>query len=211
VVTAEGFRFLVDCGAAAVKVGMGSGSICITQEQKGTGRGLATAVMKVVEAREKYFAETGRYIPVCADGGIVNSKDISIALALGADYIMMGRYFARMEESPTEKVVINNRIMKPYWGEGSHRASEWKKQRYHQSKFAEGVEGFVEYAGKLRDNIDITVSKIKATMSTCGVTSLKELHESAELELVSSLSIREGKVHDVFVPENNESIGDISY
>lgn len=208
VVTAEGFRYLVESGAAAVKVGMGSGSICITQEQKGTGRGLATAVMMVAEERDKYFTETGKYIPICADGGIVNSKDIVVALALGADYVMMGRYFARMEESPTEKVMINNRVMKPYWGEGSNRAREWKEQRYHQAKFAEGVEGFVEYAGKLKDNLDITISKIKATLSTCGVETIDELHKKAELELVSSLSIREGKVHDIFVPESNEFLGD---
>ncbi|MBI5727476.1 MAG: IMP dehydrogenase [Ignavibacteriales bacterium] len=205
VVTGEGFRFLVESGAAAIKVGMGSGSICITQEQKGTGRGLATAIIKVVEERNAYLHETGKYIPVCADGGIVNSKDMSMALALGADYVMMGRYFARMEESPTEKVMINNRVMKPYWGEGSNRAREWKQQRYHQAKFAEGVEGFVEYAGKLKDNLEVSISKIRATMSTCGVTTIDELHEKAEIELVSSLSIREGKVHDIFVPENNES------
>lgn len=208
VVTSEGFRFLVDCGAQAVKVGMGSGSICITQEQKGTGRGLATAIIKVAEERDAYLQETGIYIPICADGGIVNSKDMSMALALGADYVMMGRYFARMEESPTEKVMINNRVMKPYWGEGSNRAREWKQQRYHQAKFAEGVEGFVEYAGKLKDNLDVSISKIKATMSTCGVTTIEELHEKAELELVSSLSIREGKVHDIFVPDNNELLGE---
>ncbi len=208
VVTADGFRYLVDHGARAIKIGMGSGSICITQEQKGTGRGLATAIIAVSDARDKYFSETGKYIPLIADGGIVNSKDLVIALALGADYAMMGRYFARMEESPTETVTINNRIMKPYWGEGSNRAREWQQRRYHQATFAEGVEGFVEYAGKLKDNIDRTIMKIKSTLSTCGVSSIPELHQHAELELVSSLSIREGKVHDVFVPQNNDYLGD---
>jgi IMP dehydrogenase len=208
IVTAEGFRYLVEAGARAIKVGMGSGSICITQEQKGTGRGLATAIMKVNEERNKYFKETGKYIPVIADGGIVHSKDIVIALALGADYAMMGRYFARMEEAPGDKVTINNRIMKPYWGEGSNRAREWSQKRYHQAVFAEGVEGFVEYAGKLKDNIDATTSKIKATLSTCGVSSIAEFHDKAELELVSSLSIREGKVHDIFIPQDSEYSGD---
>ncbi len=208
IVTAEGFRYLVECGAKAIKVGMGSGSICITQEQKGTGRGLATAIIKVNEERNKYFAETGKYMPVIADGGIVSSKDLVIALALGADYVMMGRYFARTEESPGEKVTINNRIMKPYWGEGSNRAREWQQKRYNQASFAEGVEGFVEYAGKLKDNIETTISKIKSTFSTCGVSTITELHEKAELELVSSLSIREGKVHDVFVPQDTELTGD---
>lgn len=200
VVTGEGFDFLVASGAGGVKVGMGGGSICITQEQKGTGRGLATAVMKVVEARDAHAQRTGEYIPVIADGGIVHAKDVVTALALGADVAMMGRYFARMEESPTEKVTINNRVMKPYWGEGSPRAREWKTVRYHQGSFAEGVEGFVEYAGKLKDNLEDTLAKIRASMSTCGVTSIEELHERAELELVSALAIREGQVHDIYLP-----------
>jgi len=211
IVTAEGFQYLVDNGAAAVKVGMGSGSICITQEQKGTGRGLATAIMKTVAQRDLYCSQSGIYIPIIADGGISNSKDISVALALGADAIMMGRYFARMEEAPTEKMTINRRIMKPYWGEGSNRAREWKQQRYNQSQFIEGVEGFVEYAGRLKENIDITISKITSTMSTCGVASIQELHENAELEVVSSLSIREGKVHDIFIPDNSEYFDNDSY
>ncbi|MFH1727278.1 MAG: IMP dehydrogenase [Pseudomonadota bacterium] len=200
IITAEAFDALASWGADAVKVGMGGGSICITQEQKGTGRGLATSVIKVAEARDKYFKKTGNYIPVIADGGIVNAKDIVIALAMGADYVMMGRYFARLDESPTEKLTINNRVMKPYWGEGSARARDWKEVRYHQAKFVEGVEGFVEYSGKLRDNLPETISKIKASMSSAGVKDIQELHEKAELELVSALSIREGKVHDIYMP-----------
>ncbi len=200
VITEAGFRYLVDAGAAAVKVGMGGGSICITQEQKGTGRGLATAVIRVAEERDRYFEETGKYIPVIADGGIVTAKDVVISLALGADCAMLGRYFARMEEAPTEKVVINNRPMKPYWGEGSARARYWRDIRYHQAKFSEGVEGFVEYAGKLRDNLDETLAKITASMSSCGVRNINELHRNSEIELVSALSIREGKVHDLYMP-----------
>ena len=205
IITAEGFDFLVEAGARAVKVGMGGGSICITQEQKGTGRGLATAIIKVCETRDRFFKKTGKYIPIIADGGIVHAKDIVIALALGADYVMMGRYFARMEESPTRKVTVNNRVMKPYWGEGSDRARQWKEMRYNQTNFVEGVEGFVEYAGRLRDNLEETLSKIKASMSSCGVSNIKELHEQAELEVVSSLSIREGKVHDIFMPEKERN------
>ena len=205
IITKEGFRYLVEAGAGAVKVGMGGGSICITQEQKGTGRGLATTIIDVVEERDKYFKETGKYIPIIADGGVTSTKDITIALALGADYVMMGRYFARMEESPTDKIVVNNRVMKPYWGEGSARARDWKLKRYNQSKFVEGVEGLVEYAGRLRDNLEETLAKIKSSMSTCGVQNIREFHQKAELELVSALSIREGKVHDIYqATESNE-------
>jgi len=208
IVTAAGFDYLVAAGAKAIKVGMGGGTICITQEQKGTGRGLATALMDVCEARDRYLAKTGEYIPVIADGGVVTAKDATIALALGADSVMMGRYFARMDESPTEKVLIKNRVMKPYWGEGSARAREWKAARYHQSMFVEGVEGFVEYAGKLADNLPETLAMMKSSLSSCGVANIAELHREAELEIVSALSIREGKAHDIYIPSGNE--GDAS-
>ena len=197
IITGDGFAYLAESGVGAVKVGMGGGSICITQEQKGTGRGLASAIIDVVEARDRYADTTGIYLPIIADGGIVNSKDAVIALALGADAVMMGRYFARMDESPTSKLQINGRTMKPYWGEGSARAREWSPARYSQSSFLEGVEGFVEYAGKLRDNLPQFLSKIKAAMASCGCQSIEQLHERAELELVSGLSIREGQVHDI--------------
>ncbi|MEW5825643.1 MAG: IMP dehydrogenase [Candidatus Bipolaricaulota bacterium] len=197
VITADGFDALVAAGAGAVKVGMGGGSICITQEQKGTGRGLATAIIDVAAARDRHAEKAGAHVPIVADGGIVNSKDVVIALALGADAVMMGRFFARMEESPTETVRIGERVMKPYWGEGSARAREWSPARYRQAAFVEGVEGFVEYAGKLRDNLPLLVSKVKAAMSSCGCATVDELHREAELELVSALAIREGKVHDV--------------
>jgi len=203
IITKEGFDFLVKAGASAIKVGMGGGSICITQEQKGTGRGLATTIIDVVEARDDYFNKTGKYIPIAADGGVTSTKDVTIALALGADYVMMGRYFARMDESPTDKIVVNNRVMKPYWGEGSARAQNWKDRRYNQGKFVEGVEGMVEYAGHLRDNLDETLAKIRSSMATCGAKNIQEFHEKAELEVVSSLSIREGKPHDIFLSAEN--------
>ncbi len=197
VITGAGFDDLVASGAGAVKVGMGGGSICITQEQKGTGRGLASAVLEVAEARDRHAQESGQYIPIIADGGVVNSKDGVIALALGADAVMMGRYFARMDESPTGKVQINGRTMKPYWGEGSARARDWSPARYQQATFLEGVEGFVEYAGSLRENLPRFLGKIRAAMSSCGCATIADLHTNAELEVVSGLSIREGKVHDV--------------
>ena len=209
IITKAGFKYLVECGATGIKVGMGGGSICITQEQKGTGRGLATTVIDVVEERDKYYEETGIYIPIGADGGVTSTKDVTMALALGADYVMMGRYFARMEESPTAKIVVNNRVMKPYWGEGSARAQKWKEKRYNQGKFVEGVEGLVEYSGHIKDNLGETLAKIKASMSTCGVANISEFHANAEMEVVSALSIREGKAHDIYMgPEANLSEND---
>lgn len=200
VVTAAGFEYLADAGAGAVKVGMGSGTICITQEQKGTGRGLGTAILDVAAARDRYLEKTGRYVPVIADGGVVTAKDVVIALALGADSVMMGRYFARMDESPSEKVVVSGRLMKAYWGEGSSRAREWKMARYGQASFVEGVEGLVDYVGKLADNLPETLAMVRSSMASCGVADLEDLHRNAEVELVSALSIREGQVHDVMLP-----------
>ncbi|MFZ2958202.1 MAG: IMP dehydrogenase [Candidatus Ozemobacteraceae bacterium] len=206
IITGAGFQFLVDSGACAVKIGMGGGSICITQEQKGTGRGLGTAIIEVVQARDAYFQKTGAYIPLIADGGIGTGKDIVIALALGADVVMLGRYFARFEESPTEKINIKNRVMKPYWGEGAPRAREWRERRYRQDNFAEGVEGYVEYAGSLHDNLVETLAKVRSTFSTCGVATIAELHENAVVEVVSGLSIREGRVHDIHLPEGDSAL-----
>ena len=205
VVTGEGFDFLVQAGADAVKVGMGGGSICITQEQKGTGRGLATAIADVAEARDAHYGKTGIYIPIIADGGLRNAKDVSISLALGADSAMMGRYFARMDESPTDTVTVNGRTMKPYWGEGSARAREWKNVRYHQAAFLEGVEGFVDYAGKLKDNLYKTLAKLRSTLSTCGARTVEEFQQTALLEAVSPLAVREGQVHDIYLPGDVDS------
>lgn len=206
VVDADGFRYLVEAGADFVKVGIGGGSICITREQKGIGRGQATALIEVAEARDKYYEETGIYVPICSDGGIVHDYHMALALAMGADFLMMGRYFARFDESPTKKLKIGNSIVKEYWGEGSNRAQNW--QRYddgsgHSLKFEEGVDSYVPYAGKLKDNLDITLGKIKATMCSCGLIDLESLRKNAKITLVSSTSIVEGGAHDV-VLKNRE-------
>lgn len=200
VVDAEGFRFLADAGADFVKVGIGGGSICITREQKGIGRGQATAVIEVAEARQKYYEETGIYIPICSDGGIVYDYHITLALAMGADFVMLGRYFARFDESPSNKVHIGNSYMKEYWGEGSARARNW--QRYDMGgdgklSFEEGVDSYVPYAGALKDNVQLSLSKIRSTMCNCGAMSIQELQDKAKLTLVSATSIVEGGAHDV--------------
>lgn len=204
VVDAEGFRYLADAGADFIKVGVGGGSICITRETKGIGRGQASALIDVVEARDKYFEEKGIYIPICSDGGIVHDHHITIALALGADFVMMGRYFARFDESPTRVVKKGNNFVKEYWGEGSNRARNW--QRYDmggESKlsFEEGVDSYIPYAGRLHDNLAITVAKIKSTMCNCGSITIPELHKKARLTLVSQVSISEGSAHDVMLKE----------
>ncbi len=204
VVDKEGFLYLAEAGADFIKVGIGGGSICITREQKGIGRGQATALIEVAAARDEYFEQTGIYIPICSDGGIVQDYHMVLAMAMGADFLMMGRYFARFDESPTRKLLIGGNYVKEYWGEGSNRARNW--QRYDMGgadglKFEEGVDSFVPYAGKLKDNLDITLGKIKSTMCSCGVTDLQALKENAKITLVSSTSIIEGGAHDVIVKE----------
>ena len=204
VVDKEGFRYLAEAGADFIKVGVGGGSICITRETKGIGRGQASALIDVVEARNEYFEETGIYIPICSDGGIVHDHHITIALALGADYVMMGRYFARFDESPTRVVKRGNTYVKEYWGEGSNRARNW--QRYDMGgdsklSFEEGVDSYIPYAGRLKDNLAVTVAKIKSTMCNCGSITIPEFHEKARLTLVSDVSISEGSAHDVILKE----------
>ena len=205
VVDREGFRFLADCGADFIKVGIGGGSICITRETKGIGRGQATALIEVCKARDEYFEETGVYIPVCSDGGIVYDHHIALALAMGADFLMLGRYFARFDESPTNKVNVNGSYMKEYWGEGSNRARNW--QRYDMGgaqklSFEEGVDSYVPYAGSLKDNVNLTLAKIRSTMCNCGALNLEELRDKAKLTLVSATSIVEGGAHDVLLKDN---------
>ncbi len=205
VVDADGFLFLAEAGADFVKVGIGGGSICITRETKGIGRGQATALIEVAAARDDYYKRTGVYIPICSDGGLVHDYHMTLALAMGADFLMMGRYFARFDESPTAKLIVNGSYVKEYWGEGSNRARNW--QRYDlggQSKlsFEEGVDSYVTYAGPLHDNLEKSVYKIKSTMCNCGVTNLADLKRDAKLTLVSSVSIVEGGSHDVILKNN---------
>lgn len=202
VVDRDGFMFLAEAGADFVKVGIGGGSICITREQKGIGRGQATATIEVAKARDEYYAKTGIYVPICSDGGIVHDYHMTLALAMGADFVMLGRYFARFDESPTNKLTINGNYVKEYWGEGSNRARNW--QRYDMGgstklSFEEGVDSYVPYAGSLHDNVSMSMSKIRHTMCNCGALSISELQKKAKITLVSQASISEGSSHDVVV------------
>ena len=209
VVDADGFRFLADCGADFIKVGIGGGSICITRETKGIGRGQATALIEVCRARDEYFAETGIYVPVCSDGGIVYDHHITLALAMGADFVMLGRYFARFDESPTNKISIGGNYFKEYWGEGSARARNWQRYDLGGDKklsFEEGVDSYVPYAGSLKDNVALSLSKVKSTMCNCGALTIKELQEKAKITLVSATSIVEGGAHDVIQKDKSQTV-----
>ena len=206
VVDRDGFRFLAEAGADFVKIGIGGGSICITRETKGIGRGQATAVIEVAKARDEYFRETGVYVPICSDGGIVHDYHITLALAMGSDFCMLGRYFSRFDESPTNKVMVNGNYMKEYWGEGSARARNW--QRYDMGgasklSFEEGVDSYVPYAGSLHDNVSLTLAKVRSTMCNCGALTIPQLQEKAKLTLVSSVSIVEGGAHDVVLKDSS--------
>jgi IMP dehydrogenase len=209
VVERDGFRFLADAGADFVKVGIGGGSICITREQKGIGRGQASAVIDVAAARDEYFKETGIYVPICSDGGIVYDYHMTLALAMGADFLMLGRYFSRFDESPTNKLNINGSYVKEYWGEGSNRARNW--QRYDLGgesglSFEEGVDSYVPYAGSLKDNVGLSLSKMKSTMCNCGVIDIPSLQRDTKLTPVSATSITEGGAHDVILKEQTANI-----
>ena len=209
VVDREGFRFLAEAGADFVKVGIGGGSICITREQKGIGRGQATSVIEVAAERDRYLAETGIYVPICSDGGIVYDHHMTLALAMGSDFMMLGRYFARFDESPTNKTNVNGSFMKEYWGEGSARARNW--QRYYSGGtsnmvFEEGVDSYVPYAGSLKDNVAVTLAKIRSTMVNCGSLTIAELQQKAKITLVSSTSIVEGGAHDVLLKDQATSV-----
>ncbi|MBQ2480543.1 MAG: IMP dehydrogenase, partial [Treponema sp.] len=202
VVDREGFMFLAENGADFVKIGIGGGSICITREQKGIGRGQATATIEVAKARDEYYAKTGIYVPICSDGGIVHDYHITLALAMGADFVMLGRYFARFDESPTNKLVVNGNYVKEYWGEGSNRARNWQRYDLGGKKtmaFEEGVDSYVPYAGHLHDGVALTISKVVHTMCNCGALSIPELQQKAKLTLVSAVTVQESGAHDVTV------------
>ena len=206
VVDADAFRYLADAGADFIKIGVGGGSICITREQKGIGRGQATAILEVAKARDQYYEETGIYVPIASDGGIVQDYHVTLALAMGADFVMLGRYFARFEEAPGRRYRVNGNFVKEYWGEGSNRARNWARYDKHDTRqmtFEEGVDSYVPYAGPLKDNLTITLAKIKSTMVNSGCMSIREFRREATLTVVSQMSLNEGSAHDVILKEQS--------
>jgi len=133
---------------------------------------------------------------------------MTLALAMGSDFIMLGRYFSRFDESPTNKLMVNGTYVKEYWGEGSNRARNW--QRYDlggdgKLKFEEGVDSYVPYAGRLKDNVTLSLNKVKSTMCNCGALSIAELQKNAKITLVSATSIVEGGAHDVILKNTDNN------
>ena len=203
VVTAEGFRFLIESGADAVKVGMGIGSGCTTQEVKATGRGQGTTLMEICAARDEMEQTQGVYIPIIADGGVSGPAEMSVALALGADAIMMGNFFARYTESQGNLVRnAAGEVVKEYWMEGSLRAHNMR--RYAQTTenfFEEGISGYVPHVGSIHDKLPTIINMLRATLATAGCRTIDELHQNAVLEMQSHTALMDSQIHDI-LPTN---------
>lgn len=213
IVTQEGFDFLVENGADGVKVGMGSGSICITQEQINVGRGQATAVIEVSSARDELQKEKGIYIPIISDGGVSRSADITMALALGADSVMVGRFVVGSEESNSARITRHmtvegrtvQEIVKEYWGEGSNRARKWARFRYDQASFEEGIEMYVSYVGPLRDYIIPSMTMLRDGIRKAGCRDIEELHKNSVVQVLSWFSLATRLESPSIVPQPSKS------
>jgi IMP dehydrogenase len=206
IVTADGFRYLVESGADGVKIGMGIGSGCITQSVKATGRGQATAVQEVAAARDTLAERTGIYIPLIADGGLRGPADMIIALALGADALMMGNLLARFTESQGELIRnASGDLVKEYWMEGSKKAQSYR--RYAQTPelfFEEGIVGQVPHAGSIYDKLPLISQMIKAGMATAGCRTIEALHRDALLELQSPIALQDAGIHDIIPVQSTQ-------
>ncbi len=208
IVHTDAFEFLANLGVDCIKIGQGSGSICTTRRVKATGRGQATAVMQIAKARDRFFSKTDRYIPICSDGGISSTGDMAVAFALGADLLMMGKYFAGFTESPqplterlfkviadsAEEITSVNAFVKPYWGEASARAKNIRRYGHSdpRSFVIEGVEGFVLHKGSLASQLPKDILALKGSLSTAGCRNIRELYENARLEIQTTSSHAEG-------------------
>lgn len=199
VVTARGFEFLVEAGADGVKVGMGIGSGCTTQEVKATGRGQGSTLLDIIPVRDAHVEASGQYIPIIADGGISGPADMSVALALGADALMMGNFFARYTESAGN--LMRNaagEIVKEYWMEGSEKARNHR--RYAQLKdlfFEEGITGYVPHLGSVSEKLPVVLQILRSTFATAGCRTIDELHEKAILEMQSPSALHDSDIHDM--------------
>ncbi len=208
VVTAEGFRFLAEAGADAVKVGMGIASGCITQEVKATGRGQGTALMEINAARNQWQQDCNTYLPIIADGGISGPAEIAVAMALGANAVMMGSFFAGYTESQGNLVrTAAGDIVKEYWMEGSLRAHNMR--RYAQTRenfFEEGISGYVPHTGSIHDKLPIRIQMLRATLATAGCRTIDELHEKAVLEMQSPTALMDSQIHDIVPTQTDQQV-----
>ena len=201
VATAEGTTALIEAGVNVVKVGVGPGSICTTRVVSGVGVPQITAIGSCAKAAARHN------VPIIADGGIKYSGDITKALAAGAASVMIGSLFAGTEESPGETILYQGRTYKAYRGMGSIGAmGQGSRDRYGQADVMdsnklvpEGIEGQVPYKGSLSFNIHQLVGGLRAGMGYLGCKNVTALHNKAKFMQITSASLREGHVHDVFI------------
>jgi len=201
VVTEEAAEALIDVGVDGVKVGVGPGAICTTRVIAGVGVPQVTAIMDCCKAAHTHG------IPVIADGGIKLSGDITKALAVGADSVMIGSMFAGTEESPGEKIIFKGRTFKLCRGMGSIGAMHaGSKERYFQSKISaaskyvpEGIEGRVPYKGSLAEFVYQLIGGLKSGMGYCGSPDIASLRKNAEFVRISAAGLKESHPHDITI------------
>jgi IMP dehydrogenase len=199
--TYDGASDLIAAGVAAIKVGMGPGSICTTRVVSGAGMPQITAVAEAQRAA----ARSGT--PVIADGGIKFSGDIVKAIAAGASSVMIGSLFAGTDESPGELILRQGRSFKSYRGMGSIGAmKEGSRDRYFQEfegnatkLVPEGIEGMVPYKGSLSAMVQQLVGGLRAGMGYCGTATIKDLRTRSRFVRISSAGLKESHVHDVII------------
>jgi len=208
VATYEGAESLIKAGVDAVKVGIGPGSICTTRVVAGVGIPQVSAIQECKKAAKKYN------IPLIADGGIKYSGDITKALAVGADSVMIGSLFAGTEESPGEVVLYKGRSYKEYRGMGSIGAmKKGSKDRYFQEEVEEsklvpeGIEGRVSYRGPLSACVFQLLGGVRSGMGYCGVKNIRELQEKTKFVKITNAGLRESHPHDVIITKEAPNYG----
>jgi IMP dehydrogenase len=192
---------LIECGADAVKVGIGPGSICTTRIVAGIGVPQFSAVLDCARSAK------AKGIPIIADGGIKYSGDVVKALAAGASSVMIGSLFAGTDEAPGELIIYQGKTYKSYRGMGSLGAmSQGSKDRYFQGNISdqgkfvpEGIEGRVAYKGPLSQQIYQLVGGIRSAMGYTGSPTIPDLQTNADFVKISNAALRESHVHDVYI------------
>ena len=185
-------------GVAGLRVGIGSGSICITMELLKAGSPTLFATAQVADAVADYGAD----LPIIADGGVRNPGDAALALALGASCVMMGNVFAGCEEAPGELVAIGGRYFKRYRGMASPsaRARRHAIDRYQSKRIAEGVEGLVPYRGDVASVVAEFIEGLKAAMGYAGARNIRELQEGARVAMLTEVGVKEAGPHSIYLP-----------